>query len=119
VRPAPAINPFEEDGVETMLQLLAASPTLRRSKGISSRVRGVGVMDAVHVQAARHLRATHFLTTDRCLAAIDSEMEMMLVGSYPEPGSSMIRPAFLDIGRRPHMNSGDPAGPILQCCASS
>jgi predicted nucleic acid-binding protein len=99
VKPAPLSDLFDEAGVREIRTFLSATPLLQRSKDPFSRPRGVGVMDAVHLKSGRSMGATHFLTTDRCLAAVDSEMQMILVGSYSGQGSTLIRPAYLDMSR--------------------
>lgn len=87
-----------------VLTVLRASPTLTKSKRGRPWIRSVGVLDCFHLKAAESLGATQFLTTDRCLSAIETDMEMTLIGCY-SGAVDIIRPALMQ--RRPNARCGE------------
>ena len=82
VSPIQILDPLDHDGAMDLLRRLGGSPTLPRSKKGNPWIRGVGVMDCLHLKAAEALGATHFLTNDTCLSELKTDMVMLLVGDH-------------------------------------
>ena len=90
--------------IRGLMTVLRASPTLTKSKRGRSWIRSVGVLDCFHLQAAESLGATQFLTTDRCLSAIETDMEMTLIGGH-SGAADVVWPALMQ--RRPNARCGE------------
>lgn len=94
IRSTNLVAPLDEAKAEGMLRTLSVHLITRGRGNGKSWVRSVGVIDCFHLDAAESIGATHFLTTDRCLAMVETGLEMMLIQIH---GSSVdaIRPSFM------------------------
>lgn len=96
--PAPRTNPFEESQAREILERIAMSPWLPDERG--SWIRSVGILDCIHLKAAESLAATIFVTTDRCLAGIASDIGMVLISDRTEWRVELVPPRYLMRGER-------------------
>jgi hypothetical protein len=103
VRIAPSDHSFSLDGIEMIIDILSRSPLRMSEKNRSRWITGVGIIDCVHLMAAKSLSATHFLTTDRCLSEMDEELEMILVPEEHSIGGQIgERPVFMMLCQMNH-----------------
>jgi hypothetical protein len=79
VRVAPTENPLAMEGIECIIDALSYGPLKRYQKSRNQWISGVGIVDCLHIMAARSLGATQFLTTDRCLSEMEVGINMILV----------------------------------------
>jgi hypothetical protein len=94
VRSTHILAPLDKESAMGMLRALSVEPDTRRRKNSKPWVRSVGVIDCFHLKAAESLGATHFLTTDRCLSKVETDMVMMLIGIYGN-SADILRPSLL------------------------
>jgi hypothetical protein len=100
VRVAPMENPLAMEGVECIIDALSHGTLKIFRKNQNQWISGVGIVDCLHIMAARSLGATQFLTTDRCLSEMEVEIDMILVSDESAArGRIEERPAFKMINR--------------------
>ena len=99
VVPAPLKNPFDESGILTIVKIIDRSFAIPDAKDRGRWVRGVSVIDGVHLKAADYLGATHFLTTDRCLSEVKCGLHMVLVSDRKEWPIDFVRPTSKCLAR--------------------
>ncbi len=98
IHPVRIWEEFNDHQAHKILGMIAGSEIIPQKRKRDTWARGVGIMDCIHLEAGLELKATHFLTTDRCLAKMNCGMEMVLLESIEKAGLSMVRPS--DMVRR-------------------